>query len=87
MRQPDGMPFSELALGDYAKCTGSYQGWWHFRTPNGIGFVVRWPGSAIHQLTEHEDGSVTLSPSVLASNGAGGLSYHGFLERGIWRSC
>lgn len=48
-------------------------------TPNGhIGDVSR------HEVTEHEDGTITVSPSILVSDASGEL-YHGFLERGVWR--
>ncbi len=38
-----------------------------------------------HQITEHEDGTITVSPSILVSSKHLGLQWHGFLERGIWR--
>lgn len=35
-----------------------------------------------HTVTEHEDGTITVSPSIFdAPDG-----WHGFLERGVWRS-
>ncbi len=35
-----------------------------------------------HEVTEHEDGTVTVSPSIHdAPDG-----WHGWLERGVWRS-
>lgn len=37
-----------------------------------------------HTVTEHEDGTVTVSPSILVSDGSGPL-WHGFLERGVFR--
>lgn len=37
-----------------------------------------------HQITEHEDGTITVSPSILVE-GTGGNSWHGYLERGVWR--
>lgn len=41
---------------------------------------------ARHDVTEHEDGTITVSPSILVQAGALG-TWHGFLERGIWREC
>lgn len=38
-----------------------------------------------HTVTEHDDGSITVSPSILVSSGHD--SWHGFLERGVWREC
>jgi hypothetical protein len=45
-----------------------------------------------HTCTEHEDGTLTVSPSILVSSPWGPSRvvfefYHGFLERGVWRSC
>lgn len=38
-----------------------------------------------HQVTEHEDRTITVSPSILVSGG-GVKEWHGYLERGVWRS-
>lgn len=32
-----------------------------------------------HEITEHEDGTITVSPSIE------GYDFHGHIERGIWR--
>lgn len=37
-----------------------------------------------HSVTEHEDGTITVSPSILIT-GHHGREWHGFLERGVWR--
>lgn len=37
-----------------------------------------------HEVTEHEDGTVTVSPSILISDGQ--VQWHGFLVRGIWKA-
>ncbi len=37
-----------------------------------------------HEVTEHGDGTITVSPSILIDDGVGG-KYHGWLERGVWR--
>lgn len=39
-----------------------------------------------HKIVEHEDGTITVSPSILISYGPHGINkWHGYLERGIWR--
>jgi hypothetical protein len=38
-----------------------------------------------HDVTEHEDGSITVSPSILIGGGTLAVPIHGFLERGEWR--
>lgn len=35
-----------------------------------------------HEVEEHEDGTVSVSPSIVLSNGH--ISRHGLLKRGIW---
>jgi hypothetical protein len=77
---PDGI----LASGEYAQApTGA----WFAGTPSGhLANLSR------HAITEHEDGTITVSPSIRVSSPAmdGGAErelWHGYLERGVWRSC
>jgi hypothetical protein len=35
-----------------------------------------------HSVTEHDDGTITVSPSILDD---GRSVWHGYLERGAWR--
>jgi hypothetical protein len=65
-----------LAEGDYG------------REANGR-WVVRPPGQPAgelfeHQVEEHEDGTITVSPSIMLRLGTG-RNWHGYLERGVWR--
>lgn len=75
--------------GEYAKFTNCPDGIirWIVNAPNG-----EWGGIEKHTIIEHEDGTITVSPSILISTSYdGGKTYvtlwHGFLEKGIWRSC
>lgn len=68
--------------GDYSKM----KGFWIVCTPNGeVGSLTK------HTITEHEDGTITVSPSILIhphqSEDGPKPGWHGFLERGVWRSC
>jgi hypothetical protein len=80
MRRTD-IPLDEFYLlkpGEYMK--GS-ENWWA-RTPVNASF----PKGAVanlggHEVVEHEDGTITASPSILVT---GRGSWHGFLRRGIW---
>lgn len=57
---------------------------WHCVTPNGHGGNL-----AAHDVTEHEDGTITVSPSILVTQRREGQDielWHGYLERGVWRS-
>lgn len=64
-------------LGEYSKINGV---WW---------IKVPAPGFSSarienHEVAEHEDGTITVSPSILMA-GTDGKTWHGYLERGIWR--
>lgn len=37
-----------------------------------------------HSVVEHDDGTITVSPSIVLVDGED--RWHGFLERGVWRS-
>lgn len=65
-----------FANGDYALVRG--QVW--FRDPVGnVGRVGH------HTITEHEDGTITVDPSILDTGGEpGDEPFHGWLRRGVW---
>lgn len=74
-RVPDGDGCPPLAPGDYGRHEA---GFWVVCTPNGhAGNLSK------HTVTEHEDGTITVAPSILVSDDTGEL-YHGFLQRGVW---
>lgn len=65
-----------FAPGEYGTLSN---GVWHACTPNGhLGSLAN------HEVIEHEDGTITASPSILVSDENGPL-WHGYLERGVWR--
>lgn len=68
------------APGDY----GRLRGRWMARPPTGgVGDLSN------HEVTEHEDGTITVAPSILitSTDGDGEKEvWHGYLERGAWRS-
>lgn len=64
--------------GDYGK---QPDGTWYAVVPDeniGMGNLSE------HEVTEHEDGTITVSPSILVED-FNGHNWHGFLERGVWR--
>jgi hypothetical protein len=66
--------------GDYGRWPGRERlGWW-CKTPNGHGGNLR-----AHTITEHDDRTITVAPSILVGDATGEL-WHGYLERGVWRS-
>lgn len=63
----------------------SESGEWYIHWPEGL-----LGGLANHSVTEHDDGTITVTPSILTTgtdqNGAP-LQRHGFLTKGIWEEC
>jgi len=55
-------------------------GTWIGCSPNGHGCNL-----ASHKVVEHEDGSISVSPSIRIYDSTGDL-WHGFLEKGNWRT-
>lgn len=49
--------------------------------PDGLGTLVA------HTVVEHEDGTITVSPSILVHPAYDAPGWHGYLERGVWREC
>lgn len=75
---PDEQGRLRLAPGDYGKDTN---GVWMARAPRLSSGDLR-----NHDVTEHEDGTITVSPSILIEQPPIG-TWHGYLERGVWREC
>jgi hypothetical protein len=74
--KPD-FKWEKVKPGDYFKERG---GGWFVMAPTGEQGSVRSPNWTI---TEHEDRTITVSPSIWFNKERNG--YHGFLERGTWR--
>jgi len=73
--------FERLGYGDYGK---AIDGTWYAKIPNGP-HAGSHGNLKNHIVTEHEDGTITVSPSILVEYGDG-KSWHGYLEKGIWRT-
>ena len=73
----DGIPLA----GEYGKLS---DGSWYGIPPEHPELLA---GLRNHQVIEHEDGTITVSPSILVwYEGADYREqWHGYLERGIWR--
>jgi hypothetical protein len=54
---------------------------WEVTAPDGHGGRL---DPSIHTITEHEDGTITVSPSIDFSKRVAG-GFHGYLQRGVWR--
>ena len=82
-RTGENILFSELQAGDYWKVIyvdGSEH--WYCLAPSVDGQASAIGNLSNHSIEEHEDGTITVSPSILIMPSG----YHGFLERGVWRS-
>lgn len=84
-RRPDGTAPWNLRGGDYCRRKGN---WW-VCCPNGNG-PARLTGNGRREapnweVTEHDDGTITVSPSIEA-HAMGELAgyWHGFLRAGVW---
>jgi hypothetical protein len=77
-RHPDGTALSSNDLGGYCR-DGDV---WVCVTPNGrIGDLSG------HEVVEHADGTISVSPSILVYPDEGGWSrpgWHGYLRCGVW---
>lgn len=81
-RVPDGTLRWKFAPGDYSKTIGDPTVWYcrcpppdHRETGNLTG----------HDVVEHDDGTITVSPSILIHPHDLSPGWHGWLERGVWR--
>jgi len=61
---------------------GKLRGHWLCCTPNG-----HFGNLDGHTVTEHEDKTITVHPSILVSKSGGGSLWHGWLKRGVWTEC
>lgn len=83
VRLADGEMRSEGAFrpGAYGRVLRDEEWIWMACTPNGyLGDLSE------HEVTEHEDGSISVEPSI--DVGMDGRSlWHGYLRRGKWETC
>lgn len=73
---PDNEGQMWYSEGDYGK--NPVDNNWYCRPPKGHTGCLK-----EHNVTEHEDGTITVSPSILITEA--GQSWHGYLEKGVWR--
>lgn len=74
-------PHPRLEPGQYRRSGGVWEGR-PFGQPESVRGSLR-----NHEVTEHEDGTITVSPSILIRTSWAGkpIEWHGYLERGVWR--
>ncbi len=74
-RVPDCEPHL-LKVAEYTK----HNEIWYARAPSGLVANL-----ANHQVQEHDDGTISVTPSILVTISGNG-TWHGYLERGVWRN-
>lgn len=77
-QRPD-FRWDQVQPGDYWRA--STPGRWHLCAPSGEHGAAT---NTVWKITEHEDGTITISPSLWFNKANNG--WHGYLERGVWRS-
>jgi|HubBroStandDraft_6_1064221.scaffolds.fasta_scaffold678389_2 hypothetical protein len=85
-RLPDGPMADHFEPGDYQLSEGATNLYVALpRSPPGRPAFAMLPlGPGGWSVTEEEDGTLTVSPSIHDTDEGG---YHGWLERGVWREC
>lgn len=74
------MPSYQWPPASYGRVRLDGEWTWMCNTPNGhLGDLGQ------HDVDEHEDGTITVSPSILVTLVGTGEGWHGFLERGVFR--
>jgi len=81
-RRPDGTKPHELQPGEYALASAEGRAVWLCSPDGQPGHVER----PTWEITVEADGTVTVSPSIWWNRQATPPGWHGFLERGVWRS-
>lgn len=84
VRLPDVEPGSFPEGFDWGVMSYWRQGsvWMLHLPPNSMGNL------SDHEVTEHEDGTITVSPSILVTRpGDESVLRHGHLKRGVWHPC
>lgn len=74
----------------YMELGPSVMQYWKGKTDGQECWFLYIPGCGLgnllnHSVIENEDGTITVSPSILVSNG--NTQVHGYLENGKWRDC
>ena len=94
-RLPDSVDgtFPSLEPGDYVQIVGG--SWYDEKQKQYPGvpiWIVEAPNGEMcslnekHGFTLHEDGTLTITPSIKISASDGKELWHGYLEHGVWRS-
>lgn len=67
--------------GDYGKTKMDI---WHARIPTKSGDPLVFANLQAHEVIEHEDGTITVSPSIKVTIPNSPIIWHGYLKKGVW---
>lgn len=92
-RLPDSVDgvYDNLQPGDYVKIRVK-RDWSDVAAGTWI-WIVKSPTGTMcylndqHTFVEHDDGTLTVSPSIQMYGEMRRPTWHGYLERGVWREC
>jgi hypothetical protein len=75
----------EAALAETCSCyyRNEVHGWYLLLADPIAGTLLAW--LANHDVVEHEDGSISATPSIKVSDYR--VTRHGYLTRGVWTEC
>lgn len=78
--------YIRLEAGEYGKDS---EGRWFARVPSEAVFGPIWLNNPENAWTvqEHNDGTVSVSPSIHSIGPNNETLWHGFLRRGVWEEC
>ncbi len=76
--------WTTIEKGDFGKESTDIGWHWYGRVPSNQLTSYGICDLSKHEVTEHEDQTITVSPSILTWDGKGN-QWHGFLEHGVWR--
>lgn len=83
-RDIDETEWTTAQVWDYGKLTHETGWYWYCCVPGAVNDDKFMMGNlSKHNVIEHENQTITVSPSILI--GQSPNSWHGYLERGIWR--
>lgn len=71
--------FAEIKGDDICYYKANNGTWYLYHPRCGLGSLE------VHEIIEHKDNTVTVSPSILINNGF--VKVHGYLKKGIWKDC
>jgi len=68
--------------GEYKKLEDGIS--WLLCVPTGVHGTIN---NRVWSITEHDDGTITVSPSIKVVCHVEAYNWHGYLEEGIWQTC